>query len=143
MVMTNPPSWLRTKYGLQPYHKVSGAMEDEIAAYYQRMRFGLTTTLLEGGTYSFEFGDTWHGNAWWYDEFDGAGLGKGYLGQPLGDAYFATGPLETANVVQNPGFEEPGLPEPERPRAGIRWDDMPEIPPVMVVRMRLASANRS
>ncbi|MBN1582472.1 MAG: carbohydrate binding domain-containing protein [Anaerolineae bacterium] len=109
MVMSNPPTWVREKYGLNPHQKIGGAMVGEFASYYRRMRFGLTTALLEGGTYSFEFGDTWHGNAWWYDEFDGAGLGKGYLGQPLGDAYFATGPLTTANVIQNPGFEEPDL----------------------------------
>jgi 2-polyprenyl-3-methyl-5-hydroxy-6-metoxy-1,4-benzoquinol methylase len=35
------------------------------------------------------------------------------------------------------GIEEPSLPRPEKARAGTRWDDMPEIPPVMVVRMRL------
>jgi hypothetical protein len=106
MVMSNPPAWMRQKYGLGPYHKMEEAMVDEAAAYYRRMRFGLVTALLEGGLYSFEFGDTWHGNAWWYDEFDGAGLGKGYLGSPLGDAYHAAGPLTTTNVVQNPGFEE-------------------------------------
>jgi hypothetical protein len=39
------------------------------------------------------------------------------------------------------GIEEPGLPEPEKRRAGVRWDDMPEIPPVMVVRMRLNRAS--
>ncbi len=107
MVMSNPPTWFRAKYGLRPYVKIRGAMREQIAAYYQRMRFGLTTALLEGGTYSFEFGDTWHGNAWWYDEFDGAGLGKGYLGQPLGEAYPAAGPLMTPNLLLNPGFEAP------------------------------------
>jgi ubiquinone/menaquinone biosynthesis C-methylase UbiE len=35
------------------------------------------------------------------------------------------------------GLEEPGLPEPEKRRAGTRWSDMPDIPPVMVVRMKL------
>jgi len=35
------------------------------------------------------------------------------------------------------GIEEPGFPELDRPRAGFRWDDMPEIPPVMIVRMKL------
>lgn len=108
MVMANPPAWIREKVGLSPHAKIRGAMRDEVAAYYQRMRFGLATTLLEGGMYSFEFGDTWHGNAWWYDEFDGAGLGKGYLGQPVGDAFFATGPLTATNSIQNPDFEEPG-----------------------------------
>lgn len=36
------------------------------------------------------------------------------------------------------GLEEPGLPEPEQRRASVRWDDMPDIPPIMVVRTRLA-----
>jgi 2-polyprenyl-3-methyl-5-hydroxy-6-metoxy-1,4-benzoquinol methylase len=37
------------------------------------------------------------------------------------------------------GIEEPGLPTPERLSAGTSWDNMPDIPPVMVVRMRLES----
>jgi SAM-dependent methyltransferase len=35
------------------------------------------------------------------------------------------------------GMEEPRLPEAEKPEAGVRWNDMPDIPPVMVVRMKL------
>ena len=35
------------------------------------------------------------------------------------------------------GIEEPGFPDPGKAHAGIRWNDMPEIPPIMVVRMRL------
>ena len=35
------------------------------------------------------------------------------------------------------GFEEPGLPATAPPKAGVRWHDMPEIPPIMVVRMTL------
>jgi 2-polyprenyl-3-methyl-5-hydroxy-6-metoxy-1,4-benzoquinol methylase len=34
------------------------------------------------------------------------------------------------------GTEEPHFPEDE-PKAGVRWRDMPDIPPVMVVRMKL------
>ncbi len=105
LVMGNPPYWMRVKYGLGPMYKMPSAMVAEAAAYYRRMRFGLTTTLLEGGLYSYEFGDTWHGNPWWYDEFDAAGLGKGYLGQPLGEAYNAFGPLTSTNTVINPSFE--------------------------------------
>ncbi len=108
MVMANPPSWMIEKYGIHPYSTMKKAVVQEASSYYRRMRFGLTTALLEGGLYSFEFGDTWHGNAWWYDEFDGAGLGKGYLGQPLGEAYYATGPLTTTNLVRNPGFDIAG-----------------------------------
>lgn len=109
MVMANPPSWMLSKYGIQPYVTMKPAAVDEAAAHYQRMRFGLTTALLDNGLYSFEFGDTWHGNAWWYDEFDGGGLGLGYLGQPLGEAYHAAGPLLTPNQVVNPSFESAAL----------------------------------
>jgi len=42
---------------------------------YQEMRFGLTSTLLGNGYYSFDSGDQSHGQVWWYDEYD-VGLGK-------------------------------------------------------------------
>ena len=35
------------------------------------------------------------------------------------------------------GIEEPGFPDPGKTHAGVSWNDMPEIPPIMVVRMRL------
>ena len=35
------------------------------------------------------------------------------------------------------GIEEPALPKPDKLKAGVRWDDMPEIPPILIVRMRL------
>jgi hypothetical protein len=109
MVMANPPLWMEHKYGHQPYVDMKPALVQEAASYYKRMRFGLTTALMEGGLYSYEFGPTWHGNAWWYDEYDAAGLGKGYLGSPLGEARYALGPLVAPNVVQNPDFEELGF----------------------------------
>ena len=34
------------------------------------------------------------------------------------------------------GIEEPRLPGVEQPKAGVRWHDMRDIPPIMVVRMR-------
>lgn len=37
---------------------------------YQTMRFGLVSTLLEDGYYSFDHGDEDHGQTWWYDEYD-------------------------------------------------------------------------
>lgn len=40
------------------------------------------------------------------------------------------------------GLEEPGLPPRETGAAGVRWEDMPDIPPVMVARMRLVEAHR-
>ena len=35
------------------------------------------------------------------------------------------------------GVEEPNFPE-DTPKAGVRWQDMPDIPPIMVVRMKLS-----
>ncbi len=40
------------------------------------------------------------------------------------------------------GIEEPGLPEADTRKAGVRWHDMPDIPPVMVVRMKLLSRSQ-
>jgi hypothetical protein len=37
---------------------------------YQHMRFGLTSALLENVYYSYDFGDTNHGQTWRYDEYD-------------------------------------------------------------------------
>ncbi len=42
---------------------------------YRKMRFGLTTTLLGEGYYSFDFGDQSHTQTWWYDEYESF-LGK-------------------------------------------------------------------
>lgn len=47
---------------------------------YKDVRFGLGSTLLENGYYSYDFGDTDHGQLWWYDEYDVD------LGTALGDA---------------------------------------------------------
>jgi hypothetical protein len=46
---------------------------------FRNMRFGLTSALMEDGFFSFDFGDTRHGDSWWYDEYDvdlGADLGE-------------------------------------------------------------------
>ena len=67
---------------------------------------------------------------------------EGIIGQPEPQWYYHRpihvlfGSCFAAGFVVD-GIEEPGFPEPEKPRASVRWDDMPEIPPVMVVRMRL------
>jgi hypothetical protein len=34
------------------------------------------------------------------------------------------------------GFEEPGFAPAPIPKAGVKWNDMPDIPPILVVRMR-------
>ena len=54
--------------------------------YYPYVRFGLAFTLMNDGYFAHEYGDTWHGNDWWYDELDfnlGYPLGPAqWLGQP-------------------------------------------------------------
>ncbi|MBA4384078.1 MAG: hypothetical protein C0410_05025 [Anaerolinea sp.] len=52
---------------------------------YKRMRFSLTTTLLGDGYYSYEINTNGHGalGLLWFDEYDNAGKGKGYLGYPV------------------------------------------------------------
>lgn len=53
---------------------------------YKRMRFSLTSALLGDGYYSYEISTAGHGSLglMWFDEYDNAGRGKGYLGYPEG-----------------------------------------------------------
>ncbi len=51
------------------------------AADYQRMRFGLTSALLENGYYAFDDGSNSHAEKWWYDEYNVN------LGTPVGPAF--------------------------------------------------------
>lgn len=48
---------------------------------YHQMRYGISSSLLEDGYYSFDFGDTRHEQLWWYDEY---GVD---LGTPLGPSF--------------------------------------------------------
>jgi len=67
---------------------------------------------------------------------------EGVLGQPEPQFSFhrplhlLLGPLFARGFVMD-GIEEPALPPGEAVTAGVRWSDMPEIPPVLVVRLRL------
>lgn len=51
------------------------------SADYQKVRFGLASSLMSDGYYSFDFDVTDHGQTWWYDEYDVD------LGAPEGVAY--------------------------------------------------------
>jgi hypothetical protein len=53
---------------------------------YQLMRFGLTSALMNDGYFSYALSSSGHARngIWNYDEFDNAGAGRGYLGQPTG-----------------------------------------------------------
>ena len=66
---------------------------------------------------------------------------EGILGQPEPQLHFhrplhvLLGSCFDAGFVID-GIEEPALPEPETRKAGIRWSDMTDIPPILVVRAR-------
>ena len=72
---------------------------------YRKMRFGLTTTLLGNGFYSYEMGSSGLGalGLMWFDEYDNAGRGTGYLGQPTGAAYRATPTLPSPDLLCGDG----------------------------------------
>jgi 2-polyprenyl-3-methyl-5-hydroxy-6-metoxy-1,4-benzoquinol methylase len=66
---------------------------------------------------------------------------EGIVGQPEPQWFFhrAISTLfrfgfEAGFVVD--GIEEPRFPDPPKATAGVRWSNMPDIPPVMVIRMR-------
>ena len=55
---------------------------------YKKMRYGLTSTLLGDGFFSFDFGESDHGQLWHYDEEDVR------LGKPVGNAVNVTLPTD-------------------------------------------------
>ncbi len=66
---------------------------------------------------------------------------EGIIGQPVPQYYFHR-PLHllfescfAAGFVMD-GIEEPAFPKPEKQRAGVRWNDMPDIPPVLSGRRK-------
>lgn len=75
---------------------------------YRKMRFGLTTALLNDGFFSYEMNTNGHGSLclMWFDEYDNAGAGRGYLGQPLGPAYPAIAG-EESTVIFTSDFSDP------------------------------------
>jgi hypothetical protein len=74
---------------------------------YRKMRFGLTTALLNDGFFSYEISGNGHGSLCllWFDEYDNAGVGRGYLGQPMGPAYLTLEGLDGPNLVGDSSFE--------------------------------------
>ncbi|MCB9798511.1 hypothetical protein H6758_02195 [Candidatus Nomurabacteria bacterium] len=63
----------------------SGRQDD-----YRAMRFGLTSALLADGYYSFDHGDQWHGQTWWYDEYDVLlGISNGPAGNFVGEPEYS------------------------------------------------------
>lgn len=103
MLESSPLDDIAYGYDYSPLSKIPAATLEFARTYTPWMRFGLALTLLADGYFTHEFGDTWHGSDWWYDELDFD------LGQPLGEA--ARVPVAgfdyDANQIVNPGFEQP------------------------------------
>lgn len=101
MFESSPIDQIAYGYDYEPWKKIPTTTLEFARTYYPWMRFGLALTLMHDGYFAHEFGDTMHGNDWWYDELDFD------LGYPLGPAYrvnvgFDPGP----NRIVNPGFED-------------------------------------
>jgi hypothetical protein len=76
-------------YDIEDYFENSPMDDPSFVPNYQRMRWGITTALLGNGYFSYELSLSGHGvfGLLWFDEYDNAGLKKGYLGYPTSDAY--------------------------------------------------------
>jgi hypothetical protein len=74
----------------------------------RHMRFTLVSALLGDGYYSLDAGlALGHGQLWWEPEYDEAGRGTGYLGQPTGAAYrvvLPSGPEQVINGDFSRGY---------------------------------------
>ncbi len=84
MFEASPPDQIAYGYGYEPWKNTPSSTLEFARTLYPYMRFGLALTLMNDGYFAYEFGDTWHGNDWAYDElrFD--------LGQPRGPAQAIT-----------------------------------------------------
>jgi hypothetical protein len=102
MIESSPMQWISYGYGYSPLTAIPPSTLEFARTYYPYVRFGLALTLLNNGFFAHEFGDTYHGNDWWYDELNYN------LGYPLGPAQLVSlpGPAAT-NLIVNGGFENP------------------------------------
>lgn len=100
MFESAPPDQIAYGYGYLPWQTIPASTLEFARDYCPNMRFGLALTLMFDGYFAHEFGDTWHGNDWWYDELDFD------LGYPLGSAQRVS--LDAAsqdNLIENASFE--------------------------------------
>ncbi len=96
-------------YEIDGYHENNPCDDPGFVPNYRKMRFGLGSALLNDGFFSYEIGTNGHGSLCllWFDEYDNAGAGRGYLGQPLGPAYRLDDqlPILGENLIQGGDFE--------------------------------------
>ena len=100
MIESSPPDQIAYGYDYSPWNKIPASTLEFARTYYPYVRFGLALTLMNGGYFAHEFGDTWHGNDWWYDELNFE------LGYPLGPAERVDlGVPPAEDQIVNGGFE--------------------------------------
>lgn len=102
MIESSPPDQISYGYGYTPWDKIPPPTLEFARTYSPYVRFGLAFTLMNDGYFAHEFGDTWHGNDWWYDELD---FDLGYPHGPARRVDLGIAPGE--NLIVNGDFEEP------------------------------------
>ncbi len=81
----------KTVGGSPPLFFVSGDTANTgLQTNYRDVRFGLTSTLLGGGYFGYDYGTENHGQLWWYDEYDT------FLGRPQSAPRDEKSPANTA-----------------------------------------------
>jgi hypothetical protein len=100
MIEAAPPTELSYGYDYSPLDKIPASTLEFARTFYPYVRFGLGVTLMNDGYFAYEFGDTDHGQDWWYDELDQD------LGQACGTAErIPIGTPSTADLVIGGDFE--------------------------------------
>lgn len=100
MIESSPPDQIAYGYDYSPVKKTPASTLEFARNYFPDVRFGLAFTLMGDGFFAHEFGDTCHGNDWWYEELDFN------LGYPLGAARLVDlGGTAGTNSIVNGGFE--------------------------------------
>ena len=102
MIESSPMAQISYGYGYSPLTAIPPSTLAFAQTYYPYVRFGLALTLMNDGFFAHEFGDTYHGNDWWYDELNFN------LGYPLGPARLVSlGGPDVTNLTVNGSFEQP------------------------------------
>lgn len=101
MTESSPPDQIAYGYGYDPMTDCPPETLEFAEHYYPNMRFGLCFTLLDDGYFAHEYGDTEHGQDWWYDELDFD------LGTPLGPAQeILLDDAPVTSILDNGNFEQ-------------------------------------
>jgi hypothetical protein len=91
------------KYLIFSHDNVTFTGSDNYGPNWQAMRYGITAALMNNGYYyantNGSLQDETAANRLWFDEYDGGGLGVGYLGQPLSNAAGAVQTVAWSNGV--------------------------------------------